>query len=216
MKVLLLGATGRTGKLILNELLRRGHSVNALVRDKSKVITISASLTVFEGSTIDPAMLDKAMQNCEAIIGALNISRNSDFPWSALRTPKQLMSATMEGVIPLAQKHQINRVIVISAWGVAETEKDIPWWFKWTIENSNIKYGYHDHERQEDLLAKTDLNWTAIRPVGLTNFGLKHVQVSIANSPKPSILISRHSVASFTVDVLEQNLYIKQAPAIFN
>jgi len=210
MKVLLLGATGRTGKLILNELLTRGHVVSVLVRDKRKVAAL-ASLTIFEGST-----LDAAMQDCAAIISALNISRNSDFPWSALRTPKQLMSATMSNIIPLAQQHQIKRIIVISAWGVAETEKDLPWWFRWTIKNSNIKYGYLDHELQEGLLAQSDLDWTAIRPVGLTNFDLKPVQVSIANSPKPRILISRKSVAGFTADVLEQALYIKQTPVIFN
>ena len=60
-------------------------------------------------------------------------------------------------------------MIVISAWGVAETRKDIPFWFRWTIDFSNIKYGYQGHEQQEKLLQNSGLNYTIIRPVGLTN-----------------------------------------------
>jgi putative NADH-flavin reductase len=216
MKVLLLGATGRTGKLILQQLIQRGHIVHALVREKSKVNLIAETLTVFEGSTLDADVLSTAMAGCEAIISALNVSRNNDFPWSALRTPVDFLSTTMKNILPLAAKHQLKRIIIISAWGVSETRKDIPVWFRWTMDHSNISPAYKDHELQEQMLAATDLYWTAIRPVGLTNFSLKPVKISLNNIPKPSLLISRKSVAAFAVDVLEQAAFIGQAPVIFN
>jgi len=217
MKVLLLGATGRTGALILQELLQRGHAVHALVRDENKVKVTSSALTVFEGSTLDGQTLNAAMQGCEAIISALNISRHSDFPWSALRTPENFLSATMKMVISASSQYQIKRVIVISAWGINETRTHIPWWFRWIIDHSNIKYAYRDHERQEQLLRDTDLNWTAIRPAGLINSpAIKPVKVSLGNSPQPSLIIGRKSAANFTVNVLEQGLYIRQAPVISN
>lgn len=81
--------------------------------------------------------------------------------------------------------------------------------------HSNIKYAYH--EQQEHLLKKSDLNWTAIRPAGLINsFAVKPIKISLNNSPKPSLTISRKSVAVFTRDVLEQGIYIRQAPVISN
>ena len=217
MKVLLLGATGRTGALILEELLQHGHIVHALVRDENKVKATSSALTVFEGSTLDGQALNAAMQGCEAIISALNISRHSDFPWSALRTPENFLSATITKVISEANQHQIKRVIVISAWGVNETRTHIPWWFRWTIDHSNIKYAYRDHEQQEELLKQSDLDWTVIRPAGLVNSAvIKPVKISLNNSPKPSLIISRKSVATFTINVLEQGLYVRQAPVISN
>jgi len=216
MKVLLLGATGRTGKLILQQLIQRGHTVHVLVRDRSKVQIISLSLTIFEGSTLNADVLSTAMAGCEAIISALNISRNSDFPWSALRTPVDFLSATMKNIIPLAAKHQLKRIIIISAWGVNESKKDLPVWFRWIIDHSNISPAYKDHELQEQMLAATDLHWTSIRPVGLTNFSLKPVKTSLNNFPGPSLLISRKSVAAFAVDVLEQTGFIGLAPTIFN
>lgn len=215
MKVLLLGATGRTGKLILGQLIAQGYAVNAIVRDKTKVEISAAGLTVMQGSTLDEALLKLAIQGCDAVISALNVARNNDFPWSALRTPERLMSETMEKVIRVANKAGVKRVIVLSAWGVNETLNDIPWWFKFTIQHSNIKYGYLDHERQEKLLAQSNLNWTAIRPVGLINSKAdKKVRVFLDNKTKPSLMISRKSVADFTVQVLKEETYIGSAPAI--
>jgi putative NADH-flavin reductase len=215
MKILLLGATGRTGKLILEQLIMNGHTVNAVVRDKTKIKIASPALSVFTGSTLDKSLIMLAMQGCDAIISALNISRNSDFPWSSLRTSKTLMSDTITNVISIAGSQNIKRLIVISAWGANETFKDIPWWFRWIISHSNIKYGYLDHERQENLLIRSDLDWTAIRPVGLINSNLdRTVKVALNNRVKPSIIISRKSVAQFTVRVLEQHEFIGLAPAI--
>lgn len=215
MHILLFGATGRTGCLILNELLNNGHSVNIIVRDRAKVKSSSKNLTILEGSTLDKDLIAVAISDCDAIISALNISRNSDFPWSALRTPKTLLSETIQLVIKSAESHNIKRIIVLSAWGANETIHDIPWWFRWTIKWSNISYGYKDHERQEDILKHSAMDWTAVRPVGLINSDIdKPLKVSLDNRPKPFPIVSRKSIAEFTVDVLETRKYIKLAPAV--
>jgi len=216
MKILLLGATGRTGNLILQQLINRGHSVNLLVRYRHKVRLVSELINIFEGSTFDVSLLGLAMEGCEAVISALNISRKNDFPWSPLRTPTDLLSVTMKNLITLVGPYHIKRIIMISAWGVNETRKDIPGWFRWIIDHSNIGPAYEDHALQEKMLSATDLNWTMIRPVGLTNFGLNKVKVSINNLPRPALLISRKSVAEFTADILEQATFIGLAPVIFN
>lgn len=215
MKILLLGATGRAGKHLLQQSLERGHIVHALVRDKSKVTITHDHLTLFEGSPGDKAELDNAMKGCEAILSALNISRYNDWPWTRLRTPKDFLSSTMKLIIELMTKHNIQRIIFTSAWGVAETRRDIPGWFRWFIENSNIKYPYDDHARQEELLKPTNLQWTAIRAAGLTNFKTKsRVIVSFNNTPKPHLTISRRNVAAFMLDALEKNLYVREMPVV--
>lgn len=215
MNILLLGATGRTGKLILKELLAQDYSVNIIVRNQEKVKTKSTDLNVYEGSTLDKELLNKAITGCTAVISALNISRRSDFPWAALRTPKTLMSDTMNNIISVLHQHKIKRVVVISAWGVNETNKNIPFWFRWLINNSIIKYGYLDHERQEKLLAASDIDWTAIRAVGLIDsMADKPITVSLNNSPKPSLTISRNAVAKFAVKVLTKADFIGLAPVI--
>lgn len=215
MKILLLGATGRTGKWILEEAIGRGHTVHALVRNPAKVKLSNGRLTLFEGTPTDIYALEKAMQGCEAIISAINISRTNDFPWSPLRTPKDFLSSSMKTIIPLTQKHSIDRIIITSAWGVAETRKDIPGWFRWFIEHSNIRYPYDDHAVQEALLKASTLNWTCVRPVGLTNSKKdKAITVTLNKTPKPALMIPRRMVAKFMMDVLEKDLYVKQLPVI--
>jgi nucleoside-diphosphate-sugar epimerase len=216
MRILLLGSTGRTGGHLLEQALQCGHTVHALVRDKSKMKLAHANLILFEGSPSDKGMLENAMKGCEAIISALNISRTSDFPWAKLRSPEDFLSAVMKNIIDLSPKHSIHRILFTSAWGVAETRKDIPGWFRWFIEQSNIRYPYDDHARQEDLLKQTSLHWTAVRAVGLTNSNNnKEVMVSLNNEPKPKLLISRRHVAAFMLDALEKNLYVGQMPVVW-
>jgi putative NADH-flavin reductase len=215
MKILILGATGRTGQHLLEQALQRGHLVHILVRDKSKVAFHTSNLTIFQGSPLDKMALENAMKGCEAVLSALNVSRTSDWPWSKLRSPKDILSSVMKNLIELMPTCSIRRLIFISAWGVAETKKDIPGWFRWFIDNSNIGYPYLDHENQEELARKTTLEWTAVRPAGLTNGRkIKKVKLSFNNDPKPNWLINRKSVASFMLDILEKNLYTRQSPVI--
>lgn len=215
MKILILGATGRTGKLLVEEAVTNGYDVNVLVRDEIKLTIRSATIKIFEGSPADKSALAKAMQGCEAILSTLNISRKSDFPWAALRTPKDFLSATMKNIIELADQLKIKRLITVSAWGVGETKKDLPLWFRWLIDYSKISYAYHDHELQEDLLKKSALSWTAIRPTGLTNtLNNKQVQVSFNNSPIPHLTVSRRNVARFMLNVLKNDLFINQSPTV--
>ena len=120
-------------------------------------------------------------------------------------------------MLRLAPRHSINRIIFTSAWGVAETRRDIPGWFRWFIENSNIGVAYKDHERQELLAAASPMEWTAVRPVGLLNGkGGKKVHVALDNSVRPRITIHRSDLAAFMLDALEKDLYIRQKPVVWS
>jgi putative NADH-flavin reductase len=210
-KLLILGSTGRTGRYLLEEALARNFEVNILVRDIQKVNIESEKLTIFEGTPSNKEDLAKALYGCTHVLSALNISRNSDFPWSGLRTPKDFLEKTIQNLIDLSKTNPLKNVMVISAWGVAETKQDIPFWFRWMIDFSNIKYGYQGHEQQEKLLQNSDVNYTIIRPVGLTNFEKsKPIIVTKNNSTKPNLLISRKNVAGFMLDVLEDGAFCRE------
>jgi len=202
MNILLLGATGRTGKHALAYALEKGHQVSILVRNPERIAP-QPNLLIFEGDPANRIDLQRAMEGCRAVISVLNISRTSDFPWAALRTPKTFLSNAMHKVIGLAKQNNIKRLVFCSAWGVEDSRKEIPFWFRWTIDYSNIKYAYLDHGRQEELVTQSGLDYTIVRPVGLTDFNKKlSITQSEHNLPKPNLLISRKAVALFMVDCL--------------
>lgn len=215
MKILLLGATGRTGRHVLTEALKRGYEVHALVRDPSKVKVQSIGLVLFTGNPENKMALAKAIQGCDAVISTLNISRTSDFPWAGLRTPVNFLENMLGHLIVLMNDEQIKRLILTSAWGVGDSRKEIPGWFKWFIDNSNVGKAYSQHEVQERMLEASELDWTAVRPVGLTNSNkVKELIVSDQGRPKPRLTISRKHTAEFMLNCLEEASYIRATPVI--
>jgi len=213
MKVLILGATGRTGKFVLKEALEKGYEVHVLVRNDEH-IQENENLNIFMGTPVDKTILSQASDGCDSIISVLNISRTSDFPWAKLRTPPTFLSNVMQHVIEVSKANKIKRVIVCSAWGVDTSNKEIPFWFRWMIDYSNIGAAYTDHEQQEKIIKNSDLNWTIVRPVGLISGRRKKVRVSYDYTPKPKLTISRRSVAAFMVNALEDYRLIGKLPVI--
>jgi putative NADH-flavin reductase len=215
MRVLILGATGRTGIHVLHEALKEGFEINCLTRNRNSIDITDDKLRVFEGCPSNMKNLDMAISDCDAIISVLNISRTSDFPWAKLRTPSTFLSDVIENVIAVSNQRSIIRVIVCSAWGVSETIHDIPFWFRSLIRQSNIGVAYANHEVQEVLLMKTKLDWTIVRPSGLTNSKKKeNIKESYSNNPKPSLSISRLSVAKYMVSALSNPKLIHKAVTI--
>jgi uncharacterized protein YbjT (DUF2867 family) len=215
LKILILGATGRTGKELLDQALKAGILVHALVRDIDKVKITSRNLKLFESKKLDRTAIRLAMLGCDAVLSTLSISRKSEFPWSGLKTPKDFLSNTLRNVLEVANEFHIKRIIVTTAWGVNETKKDIPGWFRFLIDYSNVGAAYRDHEIQEQLLAASQTDWTAVRPVGLTNSKKnRKIRISTNNQPKPSLTISRSNVAKFMVEIYKTGDYKKEAITI--
>jgi uncharacterized protein YbjT (DUF2867 family) len=69
MKVLVLGATGGTGRLIVRDAAAKGYSIVALVRSKARADLPGAEL--IEGDALDEATLARAMDGCDAVVSAL-------------------------------------------------------------------------------------------------------------------------------------------------
>lgn len=221
MKILILGATGRTGRHILETALIRKIEINCLVRSTKKIKNFipNDKLTVHIGSPDKMEDLKKAAEGCDTIISVLNISRKSDFPWSSLRTPKTFLSDVMKNIITIANADNstINSVVTCSAWGVHETIQHIPWWFRILINYSNIGVAYKDHEKQETLLSESkNIKWAIVRPVGLINRKkLRTVNVSLDNKPKPGMTISRRELAQFMLDIaINERDYWYKKPTI--
>ena len=217
-QILILGATGRTGQWLVREALERGYQVHALVRPQSTLPISHERLTVFRGSPLDEQVLDQALAGCVAALSALNISRKKEWwLWSELSAAPTLMSDAMRQLVKVGTRLGVRRLLVVTAWGVAETKKDLPGWFRWIINNTQIGVTYQDHERQEEVLEQSATDWTIVRPVGLTNRDQPvPVQVLLdTHHTKPKLTISRRMTARFMLDCLEKGQYLHQKPVIF-
>jgi putative NADH-flavin reductase len=215
MKILILGITGRTGSLVAEEALKRGHKVVGIARDKNRVKVTGAE--IIEGTPYDYETVKKAIEGCESVISTLNIFPESDGLFGKIKGPLDTMSVSIKNCVNLMPEKNIKRIVVMTAHGVGESFNQLPGFFKLMIKLTNIKYAYADHSVQEKVLENSDLDWTVVRPVGLNdkNENLS-ILVNLNNEGTIKSMISRNAVSHFILDCIEKQQYIKQKPAISN
>lgn len=208
MRILLLGATKGLGKEILKEALSLGFEINCLVRNTKKFPVEQNNIRVFEGDATSSIDLENAVQDSKIIISTLNVMRKNLFPWSNITNDKNTISKSSKNIIEISKRKKVKHLISVSAWGVNESLDQIPIWFKLLIKNSNLKYPYIDHGKSEKLLVNSNLNWTILRPSALVNFLNNHqVKESISLKNKPSLIISRKSLAKFIINIVDKKNY---------
>jgi hypothetical protein len=75
LRVLILGATGRTGRELVRQALEQGHQVTALVRKPKKMKMEHPNLRVVEGNVLNYASVESAMRGQSAVLCALGTKR---------------------------------------------------------------------------------------------------------------------------------------------
>jgi putative NADH-flavin reductase len=119
MNIFILGATGRTGRLVARAAVSNEHKVTAVIRDKTKA-TVPGVIYV-EGSPTDFKLLSMALVGMEAIVVSLNINRTSDNPFARIRSPLTLIPGMVRALIPAMERNGVRRIITISAHGVGDS-----------------------------------------------------------------------------------------------
>ena len=210
MKLLVLGATGRTGQHIVEQGLASGHEITALVRDPSK-ITPRDGLTLVEGTPTDAQAVMSAADGADAILVALNNPRTSDAPWAKPVSTDKILTKVAENIAALGKK----RVVFLSAIGVGDSFDDTAWFMRVMIRHTNMKYAYADHNTAEQTFRASDTDWTLVRAMGLSNSDKeKSLVVGTATTPKPGMMVRRSAVARFMLSAAENGTHIRETPVV--
>ena len=211
MKILVLGATGRTGKLFAQFATAKNHQVTAIVRNKKDAIL--PKVNYIEGLPTDEQLLTKALQGMDAVVVSLNINRTSDNPFARVVSPLTLISDSIKALIPAMEKNGVKRIITVSGSGVGDSWNDMSLIARLLIRYSNIWKAYEDHDRQEQIMRQSGLDWTIVRPVMLNDKDSDEYKAVIGKPSGGSI--SRKGVAKFILDSLESEKYIKEIVTLF-
>lgn len=215
MTILILGAASQTGRKVVDEAIRLGHKVHAIVSDPAKLIGSGA--VVFEGTPYNQQDVAKAMVGCDAVIDTLTNSSKNNNPWGKLTSPKDFLSISLCHVVREMRNNSISRLISLSKIGVDDSRKELPFFSRLIMRFSNLKWIFSDHSYQELRLHYSGLNWSVVRAPKVTdqesNSGIL-VRSDKALKLKESI--SRTNVAQFLLNTLENGNYIKETVAISN
>ncbi|WP_338876386.1 NAD(P)-binding oxidoreductase [Spirosoma sp. SC4-14] len=207
MQVLVIGATGGTGKQAVEQALQRGHYVTAFVRDPARLPIQHVNLTILVGDVLKPETLLPAVRRQDAVFCSLG-SRPGQHDQVVAQGTKNLIAAM--------QQAGVRRLLVVSSLGVGESysEASLPSkLFIKTILSGVIA----EKEIQEKAIRESGLDWVIARPTRLTNgpFTGKYrlgEQLSFSTFALPSI--SRADVAAFLLNQLTTDDYRHKAVII--
>ena len=119
-RILVVGATGGTGRATIQELVQLGHRVTAFSRNADALAEASELVTAFNGDATNPDDVDQAVRGHDAVIVTLGIAENPFRVrlFGTARTPIDVRSAGTRNVIAAMQKHGVRRLVVQSSYGV--------------------------------------------------------------------------------------------------
>jgi putative NADH-flavin reductase len=206
MRIAVLGATGRTGQLLVAELLRRGHELTVLARSPEKLGATQGTVRVVTGTSTDPDALGSLLEAAEAMVSTLGpTSRDS-----------AVMSDTARVLVPAMEQHGIRRYVGVSGAGV-DMEGDLKGRKDRVISSMIRRVGgvmAMDKAAEYRILDASDLDWTLARPPRLVDGPPTGQVFQDAHTPGRSSSIRRADLAVFLADVVEQDLYVRQSPFV--
>jgi putative NADH-flavin reductase len=208
MNIAVLGATGRTGRLLVPELVRRAHSVSVLVRDPDRHPP-EQDVRVVVGDSRDRQALAELIKGADVVVSALGPTASKEIT---------LQRDTAAAVIDAMRSAGVSRYIGVSAAGIdvpgdqkSRKDKIISW-----LANHLSGPVAKDKAGEYELWAASDRDWTLVRVPRLVDRAPTGAIDHDAHRSTRSTTISRADVATFLADLAENGSYSRQAPFVAN
>lgn len=207
MNILIFGASGKLGTLVVKKALEKDHKVTAFVRNASRLSLKDSNLNIIEGNVINREDIKKALIGNDIVISTVGHKKD---------TPNGMMKTFAEHIVSTMSEHNMKRFITLLGAGVHDP-KDPPASFGrksvlalMKIVVPRILNDSEDHSR---IIRASNLDWTIVRPTMLSNEPAKRKYKTGYVSPGFTS-VSREDVAAFMLEVAERELYVKEAPII--
>ena len=194
MKLLVVGAAGRTGKLVLEQGIQRGHEVTAFVRTPEKLGLVQGVAQIVQGDALNIDNVRRAVRGQDAVISAVGGS-------GIVRTFITAMTGT-----------EVQRLVVTSSRSVVATRPRLAVTLAWLA----FRGPYADLARMEGMLEVSGLDWSVVRATMLTDkpfTGRVHTDFE-PNATSGEMTLTRADYAMTLLDVVENAQMIGKAVGV--
>jgi uncharacterized protein YbjT (DUF2867 family) len=206
-KILVVGATGGTGRWIVRKALAHGYEVTALVRSLDKATALTGA-KLLVGDARDESALRAALQGQDAVISALGT------PASPFREVTLLSTAT-RALVRAMKAGSVSRLVCITGMGAGDSAGHGGFLFEHLIFPLLLRKVYRDKDRQEAIVRDSGLDWVLVRPAVLSDKpGRDATRALTELADFHGGSISREDVASFVVDQARAATWLHRAPLI--
>ncbi len=192
MKLAIFGATGATGRELVQQALDAGHSLTCLVRQPA-FAKLPGTVNQVQGDARDLAVVEQIIQGSDAVLSALG---------SRSLKKSDLLDRAMANILAGMKKVGVRRLVVLGAAGAGydagKYQSRSTKLVLSMLRKTFLKYPFEDQAAQERQLEASDVDYTIVRPPRLTN-GPRTGQyrVEVDGLPKAQKSIARADVADF-------------------
>jgi putative NADH-flavin reductase len=203
--VLIVGATGGTGRELVTQALERGYLVTAFARHPSAVQINQINkerLRVVQGDVLDYASLESAVKGHDAVMCALGHKQ--------FFRPTRILSEGTGNLLRAMNAHGVRRLVCETALGIGGSAGRMGVYYTFFVLPIILPFYFWDKTRQERLIAATGRDWVVVRPGALTN-GAKRGRYRhgrTVGSLLWTVRISRADVADFMLNQVSDNTYL--------
>lgn len=206
MRIVIFGATGGLGRLLVDQALANGHTVTAFARNLDRLPATPTGLVGVAGNVLDREKVRAAVAGQDAVICAFGVRPG--------KNPGRLYSQGTHIVVEAMGAQGVSRLICVSTWLVRESRRNAGPLVRIFVPVLQPQL-FRDRERQEAEVRESQLNWTLVRPARLTD-GPPTGRYRVGGDLKLSARshVSRADVADFVLHELADPTYIREAVTI--
>jgi len=211
MKLVVLGASGGIGRLLVQQAAERGHEVRAVGRAGSR-IEVQSGGSLHRGDLTDEAFLREAMRGSDAVASCLGLKLPGIAPWHKAEDATFLDRSTT-AIVAAMKAERVRRVIAVSAGGVGDSLSLVPAFFRAFLATTALKGVYAALDRMERIYLESGLETCMVRPPGLTDDPGTGRFVIVPKFPSEARM-PRADVAAFMLAELERSGFSARTPLI--
>ncbi|WP_329496893.1 NAD(P)-dependent oxidoreductase [Kitasatospora herbaricolor] len=209
MRIVVLGATGPTGRELTEQALAAGHQVTAVAR-RAAALPPRAGLTTVAADVTAPGALDAAVEGSDAVVSALGVPPG--------RRPVDVYSAGVRNAAEAMARHGVRRLVAVGS-----SVTDPAWrpsgafFFNHVLDpyvNRVIaRTAHEDMRRMEAVLAAGELDWTVARPSGLFDHPVV-TDFQVAENSGDGVFTARADLAAAMLRELAAGRFVRKAMGV--
>jgi len=207
-RILIVGATGGTGRQLVARALERGYAVTALVRDPARLEIDHPQLTIVQGDVLDKAPVEAAVRGQDAVLCALGHKRYFH--------PTRILSEGTRNILRAMEANGVGRFVCETSLGIGDSVGRMGLCYTLFVIPVILPFYFWDKTRQERLIAASSVDWVIVRPGVLTDRESRGRYRSGrgVGSFLWTVRVSRGDVADFMLNQLTSDTHLRTAAGV--